>query len=75
MKVFYDNEVDALYLELGEETPEGVTEISDRVNLDVTKDGKIVGIEILQASSKLDIQTILSYSLELNEGIFARHIA
>jgi len=75
MKVFYDKEVDALYLELGKEVPDGVTEISDRVNLDVTKDGKIVGIEILQASSKLDIQTILSYSLELNERDFARHVA
>ena len=33
MKIFYDNEVDALYLGLGEETPEGVSEISSGINL------------------------------------------
>ena len=52
MKVYYDNEVDALYLELGDETPEGVVEISEGVNLDTTPDGKLVGIEILKASEK-----------------------
>lgn len=40
-KVYYDDEVDALFLKLGEETPEGV-------NLDTTPDGKLVGIEILK---------------------------
>ena len=36
MKVYYDNEVDALYLKMGDETPEGVIEISEGVNLDTT---------------------------------------
>jgi uncharacterized protein YuzE len=59
MKIFYDNEVDALYLELGEETPSGVSEIYEGVNLDITPDGKLVGIEILEASRKINIQTIM----------------
>jgi len=50
MKVYYDDEVDALYLKLGDETPEGVIEIFDGVNLDTTSEDKIVGIEILDAS-------------------------
>ncbi len=52
MKVYYDDDVDALYLKLGSEIPEGVTEISQGVNLDTTHEGKLVGIEILQASKK-----------------------
>jgi uncharacterized protein YuzE len=56
MKVYYDDEVDALYLKLGEETPEGVIEISEGVNLDTTSEGKLVGIEILKASKKMDIR-------------------
>ena len=59
MKVYYDDEVDALYLKLSEKIPDGVIEISEGVNLDTTSEGKIVGIEILKASSKIDIRTIL----------------
>jgi len=74
MKVFYDNEVDALYLKLGKEKPEGVIEIAEGVNLDTTQDGKLVGIEIIEASKKIDIQTILSYSLELDKKILEKKI-
>ena len=38
MKVHYDNEVDTLYLKLEDETPEGVIETSEGVNLDTTYD-------------------------------------
>lgn len=69
MKVYYDDEVDALYLKLGNKTPEGVVEISEGVNLDTTSEGKIVGIEILNASKKMDIKTILSYTLELDKKL------
>lgn len=60
--MYYDDEVDALYLKLGEETPEGVIKISEGVNLDTTSEGKLVGIEILKASKKMDIRAILSYT-------------
>ena len=75
MKVYYDDEVDALYLELGDETPEGVVEISEGVGLDTTSEGKLVGIEILKASERMDIKTILSYTLELDKKIVAQKIA
>jgi len=65
MKVYYDDEVDALYLEFGEETPDGVIEISEGVNLDTTSEERIVGVEILNASKKIDLKTIFSYSLDL----------
>ncbi|WKZ14626.1 MAG: DUF2283 domain-containing protein [Candidatus Jettenia caeni] len=60
MKVYYDDEVDALYLKLGDESPEGVIELSEGVNLDTTSEDKIVGIEILNASKKMDLKTIMT---------------
>ena len=69
MKVFYDDEVDALYLKLGEETPDGAIEISEGINIDTTADNKIVGIEILNASKKIDLRTILSYALEFEKNV------
>ncbi|MDZ7359352.1 MAG: DUF2283 domain-containing protein [candidate division KSB1 bacterium] len=68
MKVYYDDEVDAVYLKLSDQKPDGVVEIAEGVNLDTTNDGKLAGIEILKASKKLDVRTILSYSLELDKN-------
>lgn len=74
MKIYYDDEIDALYLKLGDETPEGVIEISEGIHLDQTSGGKIVGLEILNASDKIDIKTILSYSLELDKNVLSRSV-
>jgi uncharacterized protein YuzE len=75
MKVHYDEEVDALYLKLGDQKPDGVIEIAEGVNIDTTTDGKLTGIEILKASNKIDIHTILSYTLELDQGILRKKMA
>jgi len=69
MKVFYDNEVDAIYIKLGKEKPDGVVEIAEGVNLDFTDAGRLVGIEILNSSNKLDLKTILSYQLDLKKQV------
>jgi uncharacterized protein YuzE len=69
MKVHYDSEVDAIYIKLSNQKPDGVVEISEGVNLDTTADNKIVGIEILHASKKMNIKTILSYELELDSKL------
>jgi uncharacterized protein YuzE len=75
MKIFYDHEVDALYLKLGEEKPEGVIEIAEGVNLDTTSNDRIVGIEILKASERIDLKTILSYTLELDRDLLIQKSA
>ncbi len=72
MRVHYDNEIDALYIKLGNQKPEGVIEISEGVNLDTTAENKIVGIEILNASKKMNIRTILSYKLELDNNLIRK---
>ncbi len=74
MKVYYDKEVDALYLKLSDQSPDGVIEIDEGVNIDTTCDGKLTGIEILKASQKFDINTILSYTLELDQNILGEKI-
>ena len=75
MKVHYDEEIDALYLSLGDQKPDGVIEIAEGINVDTTSDGKLTGIEILKASKKIDIDTILSYTLDLDKNILKKKIA
>jgi uncharacterized protein YuzE len=69
MKVQYDNEADAVYIKLGTQKPSGVVEISKGVNVDTTAEDKIVGIEILRASKRMNINTILSYELALDRKL------
>lgn len=64
MKVSYDKDVDAVYLELLKQKPEGVIEVSEGINIDVTADGKIVGIELLDASRRLSVESLLTYEIE-----------
>jgi uncharacterized protein YuzE len=75
MRVYFDKEVDALYIKLSQKTPDGVIEITEGVNLDTTSEGKIVGIEILEASKKIDVRTILTYELQLDKKLLAQKIA
>ena len=72
MKVHYDNEVDAIYIKFANRKPDGVVEISEGVNLDTTSENKIVGIEILHASKRMNIKTILSYELALDKKLIQR---
>jgi Uncharacterized conserved small protein len=61
MQVRYDREVDAAYIKLSSKRPEGVIEIDEGVILHVTKDKKIVGIEILDASDKMPIKNLFNF--------------
>lgn len=61
MKVSYDQEADAVYIKLSDKQPEGVIEVKEGINLDVTTDGVIVGIELLDAEKKLSLKSFLSY--------------
>jgi uncharacterized protein YuzE len=63
MKVTYDREVDAIYLSLSHLKPQGVIEVAEGINIDVTEDGKVVGIELLDASEKVQLDTLLTYEI------------
>ncbi len=72
MKIYYDDEVDALYIKLSDEHPEGVIELTEGLNIDTTAEDVIVGIEILAASKRTDIKTFLSYSLEFEKDLLMK---
>jgi len=64
MKVFYDKEVDAAYLRLSTDLPTGVIEVAEGINVDVTEEGGIVGIEILDVRRKFPLQSLFVYEYE-----------
>jgi uncharacterized protein YuzE len=63
MKITYDKDVDAVYIQLSRQQPEGVIEVADGINIDVSSDGKIVGIELLDAREKVSLESLLSYEI------------
>ena len=52
MKVRYDRETDAIYIKLGEGKYLESEEIEEGVVVDYSKGGKVIGIEILNISSR-----------------------
>ncbi len=54
MKITYDPKYNVSYIKLGESPKEIETiKISDEVNIDITPDGKIYGVELLNANEQL----------------------
>ena len=54
MKVTYDSKYNISYIKLAESTEEvEAVKISDEVNIDISPDGKIYGIELLNANELL----------------------
>ena len=63
MKVSYDKEVDALYIELSTQKPDGVIEIEEGINIDVASNGSIVGIEFIDAAKKMPLDSFYNMKL------------
>ena len=59
MKVSYDKEADAVYIEIAE----GAIEIKEGINIDFAKNGNILGIELLDASKKISLNSLFSYQI------------
>ena len=63
MKVKYDQEVDVLTIQLSSAPVEESDEDKPRIILDYDKDGNIVGIEILNASKRIENPRALEYAV------------
>ena len=50
MKIRYDKQVDAMYIKLAKGKYDSTRKISDVILVDEDKNGKVLGIEILDAS-------------------------
>lgn len=65
MKVEYDQKTDLLYLRLDPRSQDVINQrVADDVVLDIGQGEKIVGIEIMNASRKLDLQHLLPVRFE-----------
>ncbi len=53
MKIDYDKEVDALYIQFLNEKASETEEVEPGIIVDFTKDGRVLGIEILNVSKRL----------------------
>ena len=58
MRLNYYSETDSLYIDLSEQTSVVSREISEGVVLDYDVDGNLVGIDIDNASAKVDLHTL-----------------
>jgi uncharacterized protein YuzE len=57
MKISYDPRYNIAYIQLREKTNQIETlRISDELNIDISSDGKIYGIELLNANEQLQIK-------------------
>lgn len=59
MKLAYYPETDSLYIDLSEKTSVESTEISEGIVLDYDDEGKLVGIDIDNASNKVKLKELI----------------
>ena len=59
MKLNYHPETDSLYIDLSEKTSVETREISEGVLLDYDADGHLVGIDIDNASNKVELKDLI----------------
>ena len=59
MRINYYAETDSLYIDLSSKPSVDSREVSDGIILDYDADGNLVGIDIDQASTKLEIKELI----------------
>ncbi len=64
MKIEYSKDVDALYIKLREAEVADSIDVEEGVTVDLDKNRHIVGIEILDASEKLELSNLVNITIE-----------
>jgi uncharacterized protein YuzE len=59
MRINYYPETDSLYIDLSSKASADSREVSDGIVLDYDADGNLVGIDIDEASTKLEIEELI----------------
>ena len=65
MKISYDPEADAIYIELRDVRPVDSKDIEEGITVDLGDDGHVVGIEILDARERLGAEGLESVVVEV----------
>lgn len=72
MQIIYNPKFDILYIRLDDTKQDLINQrVSDDVTLDLGKEDKIIGIEILDASAHLNLKNILPVEYQLTANINA----
>jgi uncharacterized protein YuzE len=69
MKLNYYEQTDSLYIDLSDKQSAKSREVSEGVILDYDANGDLVGIDIDNASQKLDMEQFTINRLPLKEGV------
>ena len=64
MKIEYDHEADALYIQFREVHPDDNVDIEDGVTVDLDDQGHIIGLEVLDAAKRFGVDSLLKVSIE-----------
>jgi uncharacterized protein YuzE len=64
MRITYDPEADALYIELRQAMPTDSRDIEEGVTADFDTDGHVIGIEVLHVRERLGHNALTSVVLE-----------
>lgn len=64
MRIEYDREIDALYIRLQQKYVARTVEIEEGLNLDLDENGKLIGLEILDATDRYPLADIFNISTE-----------
>ncbi|MCS7152119.1 MAG: DUF2283 domain-containing protein [Endomicrobia bacterium] len=65
MNIFYNDKTDLLYVRFDDEKHEIVNKrVSDDIVVDIAENGKIIGIEIMNASKVIPLENVLPLRFE-----------
>ena len=67
MRIEYDQDADALYIQFKDIRPEDNRDIEDGVTIDLDRDGHLVGLEILDAAKRFGIDSVSKVSVKHEE--------
>ncbi len=60
MKIYYDDKTDVLYIRFDERIQDVINKrVSEEIVLDIGEGNKIIGMEIIDASSRINLQSLL----------------
>ena len=64
MKIEYDKQADALYIQIRDNYADDNIDIEEGVSIDIDSDGHIIGIEILDVSKRLSLEELSKLTVE-----------
>ena len=64
MRIEYDSDIDALYIRMQEKSVDRTVEIEEGLNLDLDKKGKLIGLEVLDATERYSLADVFNISTE-----------